>query len=80
MRRGANEAIEALKWLETMPDLLALQEKFPEEWKAVEAELTAAIEQKDHARLHALMKPIEEDEIKPGMRLKPDASRSTAPM
>lgn len=71
MNRSQDETARALKWLDTKPDLDALRQKFPEEWKHVEMELGQAIESKDHLRLHTLMRPIDIDRIKSNMHLKP---------
>lgn len=59
MKNNAHEIYRVLKWLESHPSLESLQESYPRNWTTVENELAKAIESKDHARLNALMRPLE---------------------
>ncbi|WP_374314107.1 hypothetical protein [Dongia sp.] len=58
MKDYGDEIVRTLKYLNTSPSLEALQERYPEEWKAAEVELAAAIRDKDKARLDELMRPL----------------------
>ena len=51
--------LRLMKWLEQNPSLEELQRRFPRDWEIVEDELAGAINDKDHGRLHALLKPLE---------------------
>lgn len=51
--------LRLMKWLEQNPSLEELQRRFPTDWEIVEDELAGAINDKDHGRLDALLKPLE---------------------
>ena len=52
-----NDPASILAWLQQRPSADAMYQTFPEEWKAVEVELQAAIDARDQSRLHALLHP-----------------------
>ncbi len=59
MRATHAHPLRLVKWLEQDPSLEELQRRFPRDWEIVEDELAGAISDKDHGRLHALLKPLE---------------------
>lgn len=65
MKNNGQEIFRVLKWLESHPSLESLQERCPADWMIVEDELGRALESKDHARLNALMRPLDSLPIPP---------------
>jgi hypothetical protein len=71
MKNNAQEIFRVLKWLDSHPSLETLQHKYPNNWTTVENELGKAIESKDHARLNALMRPLDSFIIPPRPKTNP---------
>jgi hypothetical protein len=59
MSKASGNLLQIMKWLDSSPSLETLISRFPADWSVVEAELSKAIETKDHGRLNALMKPLD---------------------
>lgn len=77
VRAGHAHPLQLMKWLEQNPSLEELQRRFPKDWEIVEEELAGAINDKDHGRLHALLKPLETFALpKPGRNARLNAQQA----
>jgi hypothetical protein len=59
MKNYIDGVFKLLRFLETNPSLERLQERFPEDWTLAEKLLTAAMKDRDRAKLDQLMKPLD---------------------
>jgi hypothetical protein len=71
VRTADARSLGLMRWLEQNPSLEELQRRFPRDWEIVEDELAGAINDKDHGRLHALLKPLDSFALpKPGRNVR----------
>lgn len=59
-----DDPAKVLTWLQTRPGAHALREAFPEEWQTVEQELGEALVARDPSRLHRLLQPAHQSNLR----------------
>jgi hypothetical protein len=58
VRRQQPNLVKLRRWLDGQPSLEEMQSRYPDDWRATEEQLGQAIQDKDHGRLDALLRPV----------------------